>query len=1045
MPKNLSTALCEQTPHITISDNRGLSIRTLAYNRIDTDKPADELISRNGYNTQGQQVFSIDPRLFITLQHDETVKPNFRHQYNLSGVALHTESVDSGESTQLSDIEGRLVMSLDAKGTRSWVTYESGRTSLGRPLTHQQQTKDGLITVTDRFFYAGNNKEHKSANLNGQCIRHYDTAGLQQVIAMSITGDLLKQERRLITNTLNPGNWLEEHHHHWATLVSDTPFVTCRTTNALGQSLTQTDAKNHTQRMAYNRAGQLIGCWLTLSDGTEQIVVRSITYAAAGQKMREESGNGVVTEYRYEPQTQRLIGIKTTRPVLKERPTLLQDLRYDYDPVGNILTIHNDAEATRFYRNQKVIPENAYSYDALYQLIQAKGRESDTNSAQCAQLPVLTSLTDSHQYINYTRSYTYDNAGNLLKIQHIGASQYTTHITVSDNSNHGIQQRNGLTSADIRSQFDAAGNQQLLQPGQSLQWDVNDQLQQVTMIERQDDTSDRENYLYDSEGIRAIKQSIHQTNTTTQRSNVTYLPGLELHTQHNDDKLTEDFQVITLSTSGRPIVRVLLWEKGKPRGIENGQLRYNFDNNIGSSSLELGGNGDIINQEEYYPFGGTALFASYNTIEAKYKTVRYSGKERDATGLYYYGHRYYMPWLGRWLSADPAGTVDGPNLYRMARNNPITFTDEDGMASKKRGQNVFLFATALFRRKGEGLTQSMDRAIKITRGVFIGLSLMTTMISICVFAGAAVGVTLGVAAIGFAIGALLGYKVGYFLKKIGGALAKLIQGKSTPIQMAACSGMAALTAQAQGATLRGTAVASITGMATGGIGAALDNAERGVGGAMGAGTAVGVVDTLAGNSANLTSQVSGAIGGAIGGMMTGTDKALRVGRHAGYGATAGSWVGWGADLAYNAPSRLLRAGVAVAAAPAIEHVAKEATSYFISGKKGEIAGSLAGYAMNKKAISLASGLISTAIEQPRFELAGAIIGAVIGGVGSAIVQTQGDSTWLGRAVGWAGEQLNTAGALALDAYRGTILWYSGIANAKDFGVSAATGLHKIIA
>lgn len=404
--------------------------------------------------------------------------------------------------------------------------------------------------------------------------------------------------------------------------------------------------------------------------------------------MREESGNGVVTEYRYEPQTQRLIGIKTTRPVLKERPTLLQDLRYDYDPVGNILTIHNDAEATRFYRNQKVIPENAYSYDALYQLIQAKGRESDTNSAQCAQLPVLTSLTDSHQYINYTRSYTYDNAGNLLKIQHIGASQYTTHITVSDNSNHGIQQRNGLTSADIRSQFDAAGNQQLLQPGQSLQWDVNDQLQQVTMIERQDDTSDRENYLYDSEGIRAIKQSIHQTNTTTQRSNVTYLPGLELHTQHNDDKLTEDFQVITLSTSGRPIVRVLLWEKGKPRGIENGQLRYNFDNNIGSSSLELGGNGDIINQEEYYPFGGTALFASYNTIEAKYKTVRYSGKERDATGLYYYGHRYYMPWLGRWLSADPAGTVDGPNLYRMARNNPITFTDEDGMASKKRSERL---------------------------------------------------------------------------------------------------------------------------------------------------------------------------------------------------------------------------------------------------------------------------------------------------------------------------------------------------------------------
>ncbi|WP_390902819.1 RHS repeat-associated core domain-containing protein [Xenorhabdus bovienii] len=35
------------------------------------------------------------------------------------------------------------------------------------------------------------------------------------------------------------------------------------------------------------------------------------------------------------------------------------------------------------------------------------------------------------------------------------------------------------------------------------------------------------------------------------------------------------------------------------------------------------------------------------------KTVRYSGKERDATGLYYYGYR-----TGRWLSPDPAGTVN---------------------------------------------------------------------------------------------------------------------------------------------------------------------------------------------------------------------------------------------------------------------------------------------------------------------------------------------------------------------------------------------------
>ncbi len=77
------------------------------------------------------------------------------------------------------------------------------------------------------------------------------------------------------------------------------------------------------------------------------------------------------------------------------------------------------------------------------------------------------------------------------------------------------------------------------------------------------------------------------------------------------------------------------------------------------------------------------MLASRNTVEAKYKTVRYSGKERDATGLYYYGYRYYQPWLGRWLSADPAGTIDGLNLYRMVRNNPVGLMDGDGLMTDK--------------------------------------------------------------------------------------------------------------------------------------------------------------------------------------------------------------------------------------------------------------------------------------------------------------------------------------------------------------------------
>ena len=97
-----------------------------------------------------------------------------------------------------------------------------------------------------------------------------------------------------------------------------------------------------------------------------------------------------------------------------------------------------------------------------------------------------------------------------------------------------------------------------------------------------------------------------------------------------------------------------------------------------SSTLELDQNADLISQEWYYPYGGTACFAARSATEAKYKTVRYSGKERDATGLYYYGFRYYTPWLQRWINPDPAGYVDGMNLFAMTGNNPAVYFDERG-------------------------------------------------------------------------------------------------------------------------------------------------------------------------------------------------------------------------------------------------------------------------------------------------------------------------------------------------------------------------------
>jgi RHS repeat-associated protein len=54
----------------------------------------------------------------------------------------------------------------------------------------------------------------------------------------------------------------------------------------------------------------------------------------------------------------------------------------------------------------------------------------------------------------------------------------------------------------------------------------------------------------------------------------------------------------------------------------------------------------------------------------------YTGREWDAeTGLYYYRARYYDPRTGRFISEDPIGYSDGPNLYAYVAGDPINRRD----------------------------------------------------------------------------------------------------------------------------------------------------------------------------------------------------------------------------------------------------------------------------------------------------------------------------------------------------------------------------------
>jgi RHS repeat-associated protein len=94
----------------------------------------------------------------------------------------------------------------------------------------------------------------------------------------------------------------------------------------------------------------------------------------------------------------------------------------------------------------------------------------------------------------------------------------------------------------------------------------------------------------------------------------------------------------------------------------------------------------IVESYRYSSFGEEVIINERGRVvsdSAVGNPWRYCGKRVDKeVGLVCFGQRYYDSEIGRWISPDPAGNIDGPNLYTFARNNPMTYVDYFGLASE---------------------------------------------------------------------------------------------------------------------------------------------------------------------------------------------------------------------------------------------------------------------------------------------------------------------------------------------------------------------------
>ncbi|WP_285360030.1 RHS repeat-associated core domain-containing protein [Pseudomonas sp. fls2-241-TYG-175] len=677
----MNGTLYQHTPALDAFDCRGLRVRHVSLHRAQATDEAVARITAQRFNLAGQMIATVDPRLGGAAQ-----AANSTHVFSLTGQTLFTDSVDAGWRLVLFGEAGQLLNSWDGRCLERRADYDD----LLRPIAIIEQDR-----VVERFGYgAADAFEYNQCN---QVIRHDDPAGSSFVTDYGMSGAVLDEARSFLLEPVSP-DWPLAEPGRDALLESDR-LHTRRAVNALGEVLEQTDVCGNVQRFHQTVAGQLKSVELTHSDIT-QMLVSDLRYNAFNQVEQETAGNGVISRYAYDPHTGRLNELLAT----SADGVTVQKLTYAYDPVGNVLEIEG---AAHLNNTPCVDPVSHYTYDTLYQLIEAKGFEVKTDTSHGPGLPGMQNLPpDPNQVSNYTQTYDYDAAGNLLTMHHVGAQSFTRTMRVAPDSNRSLPE--GEVDTDFADSFDANGNLLQLVRGQSLSWDVRNQLQQITTVQRETGLDDEERYVYDGQGQRVRKINSAQASGRTLINEVRYLPGLEIRTTADGEIL----HVIT-AQAGRNGVRVLHWEAGKPEGIANDQLRYSLTDHLGSSTLEFDQQGGLISQESYYPFGGTAWWAGRSAVEAKYKTVRYSGKERDASGLYYYGLRYYAPWLQRWINPDPAGDVDGLNLFSFVKNSPVGHIDPAGSVSTPY-QHAYDAYDLMFKqgRVWEGLSQGAESGIE---------------------------------------------------------------------------------------------------------------------------------------------------------------------------------------------------------------------------------------------------------------------------------------------------------------------------------------------
>ncbi|QQO10706.1 toxin TcdB middle/N-terminal domain-containing protein [Breznakiella homolactica] len=473
-------------------------------------------------------------------------------------------------------------------------------------------------------------------------------------------------------------------------------------------------------RYEYNSGGQIRS--VTGKRGvTTYPYVKDIGYDEYGQRRYIRYGNDVETWYTYQAERRWLDGIETKLGIGSAQQ--YQNITYDFDTVGNVKGYEN--------RNSTYSTAQSYEYDNLYQLTKVTGTSTNElgtryeatyqqtyrfneigNMVNKKSVSGVSNGSGIGSNLNYEQSYQYYD-GYAHRVERIGNRYYQ----YDGNGNVVIERDNGHAEIVVTDHpVYEDGHLQYTEYGFALQQPgvgtgSESVYQRVyTWNERNQLLGSKDNrytvqYRYGADGERVVKYVEESGKHTLYYNRMWQMNSDGQGWRQSKHVYVGDTRVVTKRN----------YEGESNPGYEQVSQYWYHGDHLGSAQAVTDYNGVMYERLEYTPYGEVWIEERGNGEEGL--PFRFTGKEMDEeTGLYYYGARYLDPKMSRWLSTDPAmgeyvpgapvneevrkrngnlpgmgGVYNYVNLhtYHYAGNNPVKYTDPDGMEIKwARGEGV---------------------------------------------------------------------------------------------------------------------------------------------------------------------------------------------------------------------------------------------------------------------------------------------------------------------------------------------------------------------